>query len=143
MVCAHLTKGLGERRQSGPRAFSPQGSYWELDLKSGNELPCRKKKLKSYEAVSVSGTNPPVGRLCGAVLESRRELPPLFRDSLPYVLLFSGKVQTVRFSVLRDYLTPVCIGDSGGTEMTSEDLGSLSNRREQLNPLFHSFPSAK
>ncbi|CAN8022075.1 unnamed protein product [Ixodes persulcatus] len=27
-----------------------KGSYWELDLKSGNELPCRKKKLKSYEA---------------------------------------------------------------------------------------------
>lgn len=29
-----------------------KGSYWELDLKSGNELPCRKKKLKSYEAWS-------------------------------------------------------------------------------------------
>ncbi|KAK8761708.1 hypothetical protein V5799_027025 [Amblyomma americanum] len=28
-----------------------QGSYWELDLKSGNELPCRKKKLKSYDSV--------------------------------------------------------------------------------------------
>lgn len=28
-----------------------KGSYWELDLKSGNELPCRKKKLKAYDAL--------------------------------------------------------------------------------------------
>lgn len=28
-----------------------KGSYWELDLKSGNELPCRKKRLKTYDAV--------------------------------------------------------------------------------------------
>ncbi|XP_065296538.1 forkhead box protein J3-like isoform X1 [Dermacentor albipictus] len=28
-----------------------KGSYWELDLKSGNELPCRKKKLKAYDSV--------------------------------------------------------------------------------------------
>lgn len=28
-----------------------KGSYWELDLKSGSELPCRKKKLKSYDSV--------------------------------------------------------------------------------------------
>ncbi|XP_077554308.1 uncharacterized protein LOC144169150 [Haemaphysalis longicornis] len=28
-----------------------KGSYWELDLKSASELPTRKKKLKSYDAV--------------------------------------------------------------------------------------------
>ncbi|KAL1442093.1 hypothetical protein MTO96_031011 [Rhipicephalus appendiculatus] len=28
-----------------------KGSYWELDLKSGSELPCRKKKLKAYDSV--------------------------------------------------------------------------------------------
>ncbi|KAL3175233.1 hypothetical protein MRX96_010856 [Rhipicephalus microplus] len=28
-----------------------KGSYWELDLKSASELPCRKKKLKAYDSV--------------------------------------------------------------------------------------------
>lgn len=35
-----------------------KGSYWELDLKSGNELPCRKKKLKSYDTWSSQLESP-------------------------------------------------------------------------------------
>ncbi|CAN7997738.1 unnamed protein product, partial [Ixodes hexagonus] len=35
-----------------------KGSYWELDLKSGNELPCRKKKLKSYDTWSGQVESP-------------------------------------------------------------------------------------